>query len=75
MWDVILRGSRQLRMGAGSMPLGYDLAALLTIAVSLGYDERALIYLFHHAERGMIAGTYGNSNHEKHLDPSGGDRR
>ena len=72
---MILRGGRQMRTGMNGMPLGYDLPALVTMASSLGYDERAVIYLFHHAERGMIAGTYGNSNHEKHLDPPGGDRR
>ena len=72
-----MRGSSQLRIGINGMVLGFDLEALVTIACALNYDTNAFLHLFHHAERGMMAGryTHGNRNDEKHLDPTGGDRR
>lgn len=72
-----MRGSSQLRIGMGGAVLGFDLETLVTISRTFGYDTNAFLHLFHHAERGMMAGryTHGNRNDEKHLDPTGGDRR
>lgn len=72
-----MRGSSQLRIGMGGAVLGFDLEALVTISRTLGYDINAFLHLFHHAERGMMAGryTHGNRNDEKRFDSTGGDRR
>ena len=76
MWDVILRGANQLRVGAGGLVLGFDIQALSVIAASIGYDTTPLLLLFHHAEHGLHQAlkNNGDSNHEKCIDPPGGDR-
>lgn len=76
MWDVIVRGGNQLRLSSKGVILGFDIAALTAIASALGYDTGALLQLFHHAECGLLQATkdHGDSNHEKCIDPSGGDR-
>ena len=76
MWDVILRGANQLRVGAGGLILGFDIEALSIIAASIGYDTTPLLLLFHHAEHGLHQAlkNNGDSNHEKCIDPPGGDR-
>lgn len=76
MWDVILRGANQLRVGAGGIVLGFDIEALSVIARAIGYDPTPLLLLFHHAEYGLHQAlkNNGDSNHEKCVDPSGGDR-
>ena len=76
MWDVILRGANQLRVGAGGIVLGFDVEALSIIASAIGYDTTPLLLLFHHAEHGLHQAlkNNGDSNHEKCIDPPGGDR-
>lgn len=76
MWDVILRGANQLRVGAGGLVLGFDIEALSVIAAAIGYDATPLLLLFHHAEHGLHQAlkNNGDSNHKKCIDPTGGDR-
>ncbi len=76
MWDVVLRGANQLRVGTGGIVLGFDIEALVTLASAIGYDAAPLLLLFHHAEDGLHQAIkqHGDSDHQKCFDPPGGDR-
>jgi hypothetical protein len=75
IWDVIQRGSGQLRLHPSGQILGFDLSALVSIAEALGYDAQALLLLFHYAERGILQAVkhHGDSDHEASISPPGGD--
>ena len=55
-WDVILRCDTQLRIVPSGNVLGFDLAALITVAEALGYGRQAFVSLIGSAEAGMIQG-------------------
>ena len=55
-WDVLTRCSGQLRFAPnGTVVLGLDLAAALSLGCALGYDMGALAELLPAAEAGLVA--------------------
>ncbi|MBK8211483.1 MAG: hypothetical protein IPK78_17575 [Rhodospirillales bacterium] len=54
-WDVLTRCSGQLRLAPnGSVVIGLDLTAAMTLATALGYDARSVAELLPAAEAGLI---------------------
>jgi hypothetical protein len=51
-WDVLLRCSGQLRLGAGAV-VGIELQAALVVGAAFGHDARALAELLPAGEAGM----------------------
>ena len=73
---MIQRGANQARL-AGSVMVGFDVAALAAIAGALGYGTGALLHLFHHAEQGLLQAVKNHgdvSQHTQCFDPDRGHR-
>ncbi len=59
-----MRADTQLRLAPSGAVLGFDQAALITIAEALGYSKHAFVGLVGSAEVGMVQGVkkrYGDS--------------
>jgi hypothetical protein len=69
---VIRRGIGQIRLTPAGKILGFDIAALISIASALAYDTRALLMLFHFAETGIQEAINHDSEHPEHHDPHHG---